>query len=218
MQDFLCIRSSTKIPICESAFLYSTWSVHHSCCADREGSNHHHLHVGISSGSSETFNVRCSGGSLLPCVRCGLGRGALAGRLPVPGACGSPVGLHVPIVGLQPRPCSSALLAHVSRAAGQTHFCWQLLLHSLAGQKSSSWSISLSGNATPSFVCLCPSSRDPRGEILWGRCSLSTQIQIWPEVFQVVSVFGSYLQDLLWSWGWHTSSSSLFRKAMCLAT
>lgn len=38
------------------------------------------------------------------------------------------------------------------------------------------------------------------------------------KAFQVVSVFSSYLQGLLWCWGWHTSSSSLLRKARCLAT
>lgn len=136
-------QSSSKIPVLESAFLCSlvdptTRSVHHSCCADGGGSNQHHLHMGISSGSSESSVSRASEEFYCLVWDVALDRKA---------ACATCLWLscelHVPTVVLQPCSCSAALLAHVSRAAAQTHCCWQLLLHCLAGQKSSSWSVVL---------------------------------------------------------------------------
>lgn len=88
-------QSSAKIPVLESAFLCSllsptTWSVHHGCCADGEGSNPHHLRMGISPGSSETWMS-----DALEEFCCLVWDVPWTGRLPVPSACGSPVGLCV---------------------------------------------------------------------------------------------------------------------------
>lgn len=178
-----------------------------SCCADREGSNHHHLHMGISSGSSETSVSDVSEEVCCLVYDVALSRKAACARCPW-------LSCELHVLTAVPSPACAALLCCLT---------WTELLDKPISAGSCFCTACQGRNpALGLYFCqvmphpaLC---RDLGGEMLRRRCLLSIQIHIWPQVFQVVGVFRSYLQDLLWSWGWHTSSSSLFRKASCLAT